>query len=470
MSPESPQHKAAPRSWLHVLGWCNLALPLLALLVIAVRTSVNIPIEDDYGAVGEFLERYVSLHGFMARAWWVLTAQFVQYKLMFLHTVVALEYQITGHENLRTLELLGDLALPAVLVVLWFLLARSGRPLSQRVWLFSFPCYLYLSLCYIQTLNWAMSGLQNMAILPFSLAAIFFFTAAWRGSFALGVAFLVIAIGTSGNGFFAAVVCLFVLLRSRRYAAASLVAVASLLMALLYAWHYQVYMVGSPLPLGAAVKSIAAFPFVFLGAPAGSHYLAALVGLGLVIGFVMLTRRGWAQVCPGSFAAALFCLVTAAGVTITRYRGHAVSAVQGRYMMYGLLLLALEYIAALRLYAPSNFEKNSRWTGALLAASLAAAVFCVSSDVRAYRELHYRKQVLITHLILWQRHPDHLVVLPDEGSDRQTPVWIKHRREAQRDLQIERAMGLYIPPFSAHDPLPVRTHSPATIGIENEHW
>lgn len=450
------------------LGICNLLLPVVALAAIAGRTAVNIAIEDDYGAVGEFLERYVTLHGFWARIWWILTSQHVQYKLMFLHGIVAIEYQLTGHENYRVLSYLGDLSLPAVVVLLWFFLRRSGRPLSQRIWLLSLPCYVYLSLCYVETVNWAMSGLQNMAILPLSLAAIFFMTATWSGSFVWGMVFLVLAMGTSGNGMFAAAVCIFLLLYARRYVEAVLAGSATVLLALLYAYHYHAYMVGAQLSGWAAVKSVFSFPFIFLGAATGEHVSAAVTGLVLVVGFVVLARRGWMRVDSGTFGGALFCLVTAAGVTITRYRSHGVGAVEGRYMMYGLLLFSLEYLAVLRLYAPERIERSSRWFVSLVAANVVAMVLCAVCDVRAYHELMNRKQVLTTHLILWERYPDRLLSMPDETADRRTPIWIYYRTSSQQDLEKEIAMGLYVPPVAATDPLPIRTHSPGTRDIENQ--
>ena len=94
-----------------ILGWLSL-VPLCTAGYILIATGVNVPFEDDYDGIGEFLERYVGLHGFWARAGWVLTAQHVQYKLVLLQAIVALEYQLTGRVNFRFLQLLGDLAQP----------------------------------------------------------------------------------------------------------------------------------------------------------------------------------------------------------------------------------------------------------------------------------------------------------------------------------------------------------------------
>lgn len=183
--------------YVEAAGWIILSLPLLLYAAAAIKTSVNIPFEDDFDSIGDFVEHYASLHGFLSRLDWILTAQHVQYKLIFMNAIVALQYQLLGHTNYRALQLLGDLAMPAALVILWFLLARSGRPLTQRIWLFIAPCWTFLGLRYSETINWTMSGLQNTAVVPLGLAAIFFATSTSRWSFAWTLAFLALSITAS---------------------------------------------------------------------------------------------------------------------------------------------------------------------------------------------------------------------------------------------------------------------------------
>jgi hypothetical protein len=136
--------------------------------------------------------------------------------------------------------------------------------------------------------------------------------------------------------------------------------------------------------------------------------------------------------------------------------------------MYSLLLACLEYIAVVRLFVPRVLHRGSAWTKALVATGVAAFLFFLQSDLHGYRLLRTRQDLLTTHLILWERHPDHLVLVPDEGVAEQQPEWIQWRVRFQQDLQREIAMGLYVPPNSASDPLPVRPHSPSSRDIENE--
>ena len=45
------------------LGWLGF-FPACTAAYLLLVTSVNIPFEDDYDGIGEFLEHYVLLHGF----------------------------------------------------------------------------------------------------------------------------------------------------------------------------------------------------------------------------------------------------------------------------------------------------------------------------------------------------------------------------------------------------------------------
>lgn len=452
------------------VGVVALSVPLLLYAVAAAYTSFNIPFQDDFDSIGDFLLHYVSLHGFVARFWWVLTAQHVQYKLILMNAVVAAQYALIGHTNYRTLQLIGDLAIPLSVLVLWFVFARSRRPLQERVWLFLPACWIFCAMRYAQTINWTMSALVNLVVIPLGLAAILFATSTRRHSSLWTQLFVALSIAASGNGFVVAIVVSYLLLRGRRYRALIAELAVVFAFACLYAVHYQVYQVYPPIPLRAALKSVALYPFAFLGNAANSPAQAVVLGAVLVLIFLFLAFRGWYRVCPGSFGAALFCLVTSVVVTAGRYRSGYAGALAGHYAMYSLLLLAVEYMAIVRLFAPVSLALRSRWAAGLAITAMVSILFCLWADGGGYREIHARQRDAIAHLILWERHPDHLVLVPDEESYERTPAWILIRENFQRDMQRQITEGLYRPPYSASDSLPVRPHSPATIGIEDEPW
>ena len=99
------------------------------------------------------------------------------------------------------------------------------------------------------------------------------------------------------------------------------------------------------------------------------------------------------------------------------------------------------------------------WTAVIGAATLGAIVFSLSSQAHAYRVMHVRQRIILTHLILWERHPKRLVLTPDEPGYLHGNASIPARAAAQDLLGQSIANGLYIPPVSAQDPLPLKPHS-----------
>ena len=76
--------------------------------------------------------------------------------------------------------------------------------------------------------------------------------------------------------------------------------------------------------------------------------------------------------------------------------------------------------------------------------------------MQAYRNLHARQRLRATHLILTGRHPERLDLMNGvrlSSGDRYVP-FIRAQDNSREGI----ANGLYIPPVSAADPLPVKPH------------
>ena len=178
---------------------------------------------------------------------------------------------------------------------------------------------------------------------------------------------------------------------------------------------YRVHYTSAPIehslpPLGGSLT----FAFGFLGALFPTLPACTVLGVLLVAGFIFLLTRGWARLSPDTFCIALFCLLTAAAITPARYSEGVQTAMTSRYRMYPLILLSAEYLAVLRIFVPQRLQLRSIWTALLGLATCAAIAFGVSSQMQAYRNLHARQRLLITHLILWERHPERLDLIPNE--------------------------------------------------------
>ncbi len=444
-----------------------LVLPLATALVGIAKTSVNIPMTDDYDAIADFLYRYVHTQGFLARIGWILTAQHNQYKLILLNIMVAVQYHLIGHINYRALQLLGDLAIPVTLWLLWLLLSRQQRAFGQSIWLILIPWYLFLSLTYYEAVNWANTEIAELVIIPLAIAGILFFTSSVRHATLWGTLCLILSIAAFASGFTLAIALLILLIYQRRFAASLTVVLATCVMGGIYSVQY------TSMPIERSLQhpaGLLAFALAFLGGLFPTVPASIALGVVLVAGFLFLLTRGWIRLSPDTFCIALFCLVTAAAVAPGRYHEGLQTATTSRYRMYPIMLLSAEYIAVLRIFVPQRLRLRSIWVSVIGLATCWAMAFGISAQIPAYRNLHARQRLLTTHLILWERHPERLVLIPDEIGYFPGDRWIPFRIRAQRILEQSITAGLYIPPVSAQDPLPLKPHSDATQGIEDEQW
>jgi hypothetical protein len=463
-----PEVSRAPRphyTTTQSIAFLLLAFPLVTALAAMIKTSVNVPLTDDYGAITQFLLRYSHIHGWLARLGWVINAQHNEYKLMLLSATVAVQYHLIGHANYRALQLIGDLSVPATLWLLWLLLARQQRPFQQIIWLILIPWYLFLSLTYFEAVNWANTAIQELTIVPLAIACVLLFTSSTRRATLWGTLFLILSIASFASGFILAVALVVLLICQRRLRASLAVTLAAGIMGAIYSFHYASSPAGHPLPpLGGAL----AYTVVFLGSLFSTILPCSVLGILLVAGFIFLLTRGWARLSPDTFCIALFCVLTGIAVAPGRYYVGLQSAMAGRYRVYPLMLISAEYLAILRIFVPRRFVVRSGWGLALGLATVAAISFGITEQMNAYRMLHARQRLLLTHIILWERHPDRLVAAPDEPGYFYGSEQLDHRITSQQSLAESVASGLYLPPVSPQDPLPLQPHSEATQGIEGE--
>ena len=311
-----------------------------------LSTAFNLPKEDDYDAILEFMNRFVTSQGAWAKASWFLASQHNEYKLFFVHALVVSDHALTGTLNFAVLQCLGDLGLLGIFAVLaWHL------PGKQRLWnkgLLLLPlAFLSFSLRPFEALNWATGGLQTVPVVVFSLLAIYCITRpdrSWVGA----CLSLMLAIASSGNGLIVLVSGGFAIMERRRWRMLLPWTLTSIGCVACYGYHY--HLLAPSLPASMVhhkVLSTVLFPIAFLGNALARPGAAVLYGAMLLATFAWLLRRGLRQQSPFVLHSAVFVVLTAVAVTVTRHSVGLGGALASRYGLYGLLLTALIYIGAL---------------------------------------------------------------------------------------------------------------------------
>ncbi len=219
-------------------------LPAIAAYWILYRQALFVPYVDDYAVVLAFADNYDQMPTLRAKVLDIAAAQVNEYKLVFAHSIVAAEIELAHHLNFAVLTTLGNLFLLPIGYFLWLTYQEDGIALHRRLLEFLPISFLFFSLTYWPNLNWATTALQNIPVVFFSLAAIYFLFPGkmleLTGSrLLLACLAAAMAAFASANGFLLGPVGLLILLLRRDYAR-SLAWCASFVLPLAaYLYHYS---------------------------------------------------------------------------------------------------------------------------------------------------------------------------------------------------------------------------------------
>lgn len=125
-----------------------ITLPAVTFYVILLGHAVNIPLRDDYGAILNFLNHMATLGG--GRTAYLLAAQWNEYKPVFQHLVVWLQFVLLGHIDFRITCALGNGFVIPLAFILWKMFLSDMMDLTARMVLFIPVTLLLFQLQYIE--------------------------------------------------------------------------------------------------------------------------------------------------------------------------------------------------------------------------------------------------------------------------------------------------------------------------------
>ena len=429
--------------------------PPIFFYTLLFRNVSNIPFYDDYYAFLDFLNQLVPLHGAAAKLSCLLTSQHNEYKLFLLHGLAWLQIGIFGHLDLRVDSAIGNGFILLLGILLWKTFLPNQKDLGARLTLFIPVSWLLFQFQNWENLNWAASGLQHLAVLPFSLGAIYLLLRGGRFAFFAAALSLIIAIGSDGNGLLLIPIgaAILVLARCYRYTAAWLLVSAACIAAYAYGYTMRPPQVGFSIPVVAHPHLLAPlYALAFIGSAASFPFLAGsfLLGSLLCLLFIWRARCGYIRKNPFVSWCVLFLLLTAAGVAALRSRYGVQQAVVSRYTIYSALLLIFAwYIIAEEFleHRPVSLFKND----ILLCAVLATIPYSLGMDFLGWLQLERRDHAIIKAMAAYQ-HP----ISPDTQTGpspplldlkvASDPVTDDFNRRARIILADSIKLGIYHPP------------------------
>jgi hypothetical protein len=432
-----------------------LAIPALVFYIILCRTAVNLPILDDYQIILGTTNLLHETHGVASHAAIILTSEHNGYKLIFENSVVWLFYSLIGRIYILPLVAIGNgLALVIFLAVALMARDNADDHLSWLVMLIP-AAFLIFQLQYASALNFASSSLQHLAVIAFSLLAIYLTTRSSSGAFIFSCAGSVLAIASSPNGFFLAPVGLLILIQQKQWKRIGYWMGLFILMLVLYLFRYTSTTTpqGTIVEAGPALHNInIVYALSFLGSSVArySSVLPSIV-LGLLFCAIIAlaaARRYFFQ-NPAVFYSMVFILLNAIAVSSLRSDSGVAQSLASRYRTYSNLMLVFSYFFLAENIARLWKNRNAR-RGAFLAVTVLSAAFCTVSDRAGTRFLGEKKFALIeSYQAEWQNGltAEHL---PNEAIE--TNSILRRQIEAgiyRVNLPIMREsvrLGVYIPP------------------------
>ncbi len=400
-----------------VIAAIIVAMPVTLFYGILFHQGMSAPFEDDYEALLEFLNRIVGLNGFSARFAYFFAAQFNEYKLFFGHGLVFLQLVILGRVDVAMLCALGNGFILLLGVLLWKMFLPGSGNTGRRLALFIPVPWLLFQLQYVETLNWAMPSLVNLPVVLFSLGAIYSLCRGTLAGFWKGLACLVLAIASSGNGLTMVFIGLLILASRRHYGRALTWLVVSSVCIAAYAYHYNV--MSSQSRSDQSVLSIVIHPrplyvVTFMGnalaSPLFRRYfvldivICTLLGIVLCVFLFAMAKRGYVRRNPQVSYCVLFLLLTAVGVAGLRSDFGIAQSLNSRYGIYSALLLIFSWFAIVEEFLQDEslpLRKSRIWLGACAIAIL----FSLSMDTWGWRYLVERNQQIVLGVVAFE-HSD----------------------------------------------------------------
>ena len=435
------------------------ALPALLFYAILLFFAINIPVADDYDAGLNYLNQTVQRATLSGKLSYLIAAQQNEYKIVFGHATVWLQYAVFGSLNFKLTCALGNVFVLLIGWLLWKMFLPGETDLARRLALFVPVSLLLFQLNYVETLNWALPGLQNINVVFFVLAAIYLLVKETSGSFWGAIAMLVLAISASGNGFLLVPIGLLILLLHRHYARIAIWLGATVVCLAGYAYHYntlssqgrkshsvfQTLLHLRPLYIITFTGSAAFVPARGSIATLLSTVCSFILGMAILLFFGYMARRGYYRRNPLVCYCILFVLLTAIGVAGIRSDLGLLESTSSRYRIYCDLLMIFAWFAIVEEFVQHQRLSLSRNRHFLQILSL-CCLFAILMDAYGAYTLIKRDRTLVFGMTAFE-HPQPGQpagpVLPMPNQPASVYGWELHAHDV---LAESIQLGIYQPP------------------------
>jgi hypothetical protein len=394
---------AADQNFVSLVLGALVLLPGIIAGLILYTQRLPFPLEDDYKALLAFAYQYEHASGPTAKALQIAVSQYNSYRLIFMHGVVAAELGLTHHLSFGFLTAFGDLFLLGIFGLLWYSFERT--PSRSKLLYFLPVSLIFFSMSYWETLNWAMTSLQQIPVIFFAFLALYLLSPRktadlQKDRFFFSCIAALLSCCSSPNGFLLAPIGVLMLASRHRYK----LTILWLCSFILPFCAYLYYPVFEPAQHRSHLKQL--FYFVaFFGGAFRWRPLAFLVGIALLSILLWAARARFTRQNTVFFPFALWIVLTGALVEAIR------TSVTSRYSIYSVMMLVCCYSFVLH---ELDQELLSRKRGLLVHINrrrfleiAIASSFCfyVATAIWASHHLHHRREMVLKGLTFYRSNP-----------------------------------------------------------------
>lgn len=421
--------------WAYVLLW---------------RFGTAVPLIDDYWHIFAFALDFTRSPTLNSRIHLLFSSQVGPYKLIFDHALIALQLLLIGHLDFPVLILIGNLTLIGILTLLWKHAVPESTAGVNRILLVLPVSLLLFSLNYAETVDWAISGIQQPMVVFFSLASLHFLVTAQEGTKRIVWASLfgVLASATYANGMLVWPVGLVYCLFSARSLKLFIVwCLVSVLTSFVYLAGYS----SEGLVAHASLTQKFLFLVIFCGgALENMHhwpvpYISLPIGLGVLVLAADSVRTRFDIHNPFFFYSTFWILLTAAVVSNARIAMGLQLSLSSRYKIYCDLLLIFLYVYILqRFSAPQAGKRRSRtYFGVAVIAALAVNVAGDVAGAHFLRTRKIRAEDAMKRYLAQPTSASPMFLVEDvlSGSE------LKEEDKAREEMNEAIRLGIYTPPI-----------------------
>lgn len=329
-----------------VIGLLFPTVIITAFFYSVYQHSINFPIFDDFYAILNFLNRYIT-HPAIGERIRLLFEQHSEHRLVFDRVIALLEYYLFTEINFKSFILIGHIGLVVGLIVLYK--AFRLRHHHHIIYLLPIAAVIF-NFRYYETSFSPMAAMQNLWVLAFALTSLYFLYSETQYSIYLSILFGWMAAFTSAQGMMTFAAGAFVLLINRDlFNRQKLIWLGcGLLVTGVYFYQYTKPENHPPIlqPMLDNPTGFLGYILAFLGGNFSEDSRnAIIVGIILLLFVFFITYKQYYRENPVIYSFIVFVLIASVLAALTRFGFGLRQALESRYAINSALLTSACYIA-----------------------------------------------------------------------------------------------------------------------------